>query len=146
MSETLLELRNTVLRAITENSISSPTGQGILNNIETIIEQYSKLSDSDKKAYIERMEGSFKETIKSLNSTNSTEKAGSLPYLSCLVLLIIFCKLDSKFLIIYKQCFIIISFFPALFGYKLYQTLVGRQNKKLEKQKAKQEKKNKKKN
>ncbi|KAL5288702.1 hypothetical protein ACFFRR_009120 [Megaselia abdita] len=34
----------------------------------------------------------------------------------------------------------------ALFGYKLYQTLVGREVKKQEKQKAKQEKKNKKKN
>lgn len=90
MSAALLELRNTVLRAITENSISRSTGQGILENVEQIIEEYSNLSENDKITYEESMEDSLQETIKTL--TIYTEKADYLPYLSFLVLLIVFCK------------------------------------------------------
>lgn len=89
MSTILLELKDTVSKAISENSISFSKGNLILRNIENIINQYSKLSEHEQETYIRLMKDSINEAI---NDVAAVKKIDLFFIFPVFIIILIFCN------------------------------------------------------
>ncbi|XP_055837507.1 uncharacterized protein LOC129905905 isoform X1 [Episyrphus balteatus] len=114
----LNRLRDTVQKVIVKNNrADSKTMEQILNSLLSLKSKYETLSPSEKEKFSQQMGDSFEKTISSIENKAAEQE----PYEQYFI----------GSLLVYFG--VVVTF--ALFGYKLYKSLMEKEHKKQEKQK-----------